>query len=72
MLNATHMFPRAQYYEGSKNENLMFNEILKEFSLRVSIIYNLQTSGDISPREAYLQIAELWQKLEKSTNSSMT
>ncbi|MFN5396221.1 MAG: hypothetical protein ACK5RE_18375 [Pseudanabaena sp.] len=50
----------------------MFNEILKEFSLRVSIIYNLQTSGDISPQEAYSQIAELWQKLEKSTNSSMS
>ena len=72
MLNATHMFPRSRYYEESKTENLMFNAILKEFSLRVSIIYNLQTSDEISPSEAYLQIAELWQKLEKSANSSIS
>ena len=72
MLNATHMFPRSRYSEESKTENLIFNATLKEFSLRVSIIYNLQTSGDISPSEAYLQIAELWQKLEKSANSSMS
>lgn len=71
MLNAPQIFPRSRDYGDSQTENLMFNEILKEFSLRVSIIYNLQTSGDISQSEAYLQLAGLWQQLEKSANSSL-
>nr|WP_225902897.1 hypothetical protein [Pseudanabaena yagii] len=49
----------------------MFNTVLKEFSLRVSIIYNLQTNGEISSKEAYSQLAELWQQLEKSAKSSI-
>ncbi|WP_271252178.1 DUF7219 family protein [Pseudanabaena sp. Chao 1811] len=71
MLNAPQIFPRSRTYGESQTENLMFHEMLKEFSLRVSIIYNLQTSGDISQSEAFLQLAELWQQLEKSANSSI-
>jgi len=71
MLKTSHLFPRSRQYGEANNENLMFNSVLKEFSLRVSIIYNLQTSGEISSHEAYAQLAELWQQLEKSANSTL-
>jgi hypothetical protein len=71
MLNTSQLFPRSRQYGEANNENLMFNTVLKEFSLRVSIIYNLQTNGEISSKEAYSQLAELWQQLEKSAKSSI-
>ncbi|MFM7887054.1 MAG: hypothetical protein ACKPCM_10270, partial [Pseudanabaena sp.] len=60
------MFPRSRYYGKFTPENLMFNSNLQEFSHRVSIICALETGGKLSPQEAYIQIAELWQQLEKS------
>ncbi|TYQ31252.1 hypothetical protein [Pseudanabaena sp. UWO310] len=60
------LFPRSRYYGKFTPENLIFNANLQEFSHRVSIISSLETGGKISSREAYLQIAELWQQLERS------
>jgi hypothetical protein len=60
------MFPRSRYYGTFTPENLMFNANLQEFSHRVSIICALETGGKISAQEAYTQITELWQQLERS------
>jgi hypothetical protein len=61
-----HMFPRSRYYGEFTPENLMFNANLQEFSHRVSIICALETGGKISTQEAYSQIAEMWQLIEKT------
>ena len=47
-------------------QNLIFNANLQEFATRVSYICNLQTIGKISTEDAYKQINELWQQLERS------
>ncbi len=60
------LFPQSRYYGTFTPENLAFNANLQEFSHRVSIICALETGGKISPQDAYLQIAELWQQIEKS------
>ncbi|BBC25763.1 hypothetical protein [Pseudanabaena sp. ABRG5-3] len=60
------MFPQSRYYGKFTPENLMFNANLQEFSHRVSIICALETGGKISAQEAYTQITELWQQLERS------
>jgi len=60
------MFPRSRYYGKFTPENLMFNSNLQEFSHRVSIICALETGGKLSSQEAFTQIAELWQQLERS------
>ena len=60
------LFPQSRYYGEFTPENLAFNANLQEFSYRVSIICGLETGGKISSEEAYSQVAELWQQLEKS------
>ena len=60
------LFPQSRYYGTFTPENLMFNSNLQYFSHRVSIICALETGGKISFQEAYKQISELWQKLDKS------
>jgi hypothetical protein len=47
-------------------QNLAFDANLQEFTNRISIICALETGGKISPNEAYLQIKELWKKLDAS------
>ncbi len=47
-------------------QNLAFDANLQEFTNRISIICALETGGKISPNEAYQQIKELWNKLDKS------
>jgi hypothetical protein len=47
-------------------QNLAFDANLQEFTNRISIICALETGGKISPNEAYLQIKELWSKLDTS------
>ncbi|PZV10696.1 MAG: hypothetical protein DCF20_20940 [Pseudanabaena sp.] len=66
------LFPQSRYYGKFTPESFMFNANLQEFSHRVSIICSLETGGKISPQEAYLQIAELWQQLERSKHNLLT
>ncbi|NMG18486.1 DUF7219 family protein [Brasilonema bromeliae] len=47
-------------------QNLVFNANLQEFATHVSYICNLQTLGKLSTEDAYKQINELWQRLERS------
>jgi hypothetical protein len=60
------MFPRSRYYGEITPKNLMFNSNLQEFSYRVSIITALETGGQISSKEAFMLIEDLWQQLELS------
>ncbi len=60
------LYPRSRYYGNVKPENLVFNANLQEFAQRVGYLSSLETSGKISPTEAYEQIDQLWEQLKKS------
>lgn len=60
------LFPRSRYYGEFKPENVVFNANLQEFAQRVNFICNLETSGKLSPEEAYDAVKELWKQLKKS------
>lgn len=58
--------PRSRYYGQVKPENLVFNANLQEFAQQVSYICNLETSGKLSPEEAYRKIQALWKDLKRT------
>ncbi|WP_315791039.1 DUF7219 family protein [Fischerella sp. JS2] len=60
------LYPHSSYRGQVKPENLLFNANLQEFAQKVSYIANLETSGKLSPEEAYSQIKMLWKKLKLS------
>jgi hypothetical protein len=60
------LYPHYQYHGQFKPEYIAFNANLQEFSQRVSYICNLQTSGKLSPEDAYAQIKNLWKQLKIS------
>lgn len=59
-------YPRSRYYGKFTPNNLVFNANLQEFAQKVNYICALETSGKISPEDAYQQIKTLWQKLKAS------
>jgi len=69
MAQSDFLYPRSRYYGAIKPETLIFNANLQEFSQKVSYISNLETSGKLSPEEAYHQIEALWQQLETSKHN---
>ena len=60
------LYPHASYHGQVKLENLVFNANLQEFAQKVGYITALETSGKLSPFEAYKKIKVLWQQLKKS------
>lgn len=62
----TFLYPQSRYYGQVKPENLVFNANLQEFAQKVNYICNLETSGKITPQDAYSQIKELWKLLKLS------
>ena len=58
--------PRAGYRGQVKPENLVFNANLQEFSHKISYITALETSGKLSPEDAYSKIKVLWKQLKRS------
>jgi hypothetical protein len=60
------LYPRGRYYGQVKPENLVFNANLQEFAQKVGIITSLETSGKLSPEEAYKQIKALWKQLKRT------
>ena len=60
------VFPRSRYYGEFTPENVVFNANLQEFAQRVSFICNLETSGKMTPQEAYEAVKELWHVLKTS------
>ncbi|MBD1847152.1 hypothetical protein H6F89_27850 [Cyanobacteria bacterium FACHB-63] len=60
------LYPNAHYRGNFSPENLAFNANLQEFAQRVSLLCGLETSGKISPDDAYDQIKGLWNELKTS------
>ncbi|MBF2067180.1 MAG: hypothetical protein IGS39_22600 [Calothrix sp. C42_A2020_038] len=60
------LYPRSRYYGQVKPENLVFNANLQEFAQRINFICSLETSGKITPEDAYEQIKALWKKLKQT------
>jgi hypothetical protein len=60
------LYPRSSYRGQVTPENLIFNANLQEFSHKVGYITGLETSGKLSPEEAYSQIQVLWKQLKHS------
>ncbi|BAZ09125.1 hypothetical protein NIES4071_09310 [Calothrix sp. NIES-4071] len=63
---ANFFYPRYPYRGNFTPENLVFNSNLQEFAQKVGYICGLQTSGKISPEEAYTQIKKLWKQLKQA------
>jgi hypothetical protein len=60
------LYPQSRYYGKFTPENLVFDANLQEFCLKVGYITGLETSGKLSPEEAYQQIKILWKQLKQS------
>lgn len=60
------LYQRRSYHGNFTPEALVFNANLQEFATRVGYISNLQTLGKLSPQDAYQQITELWERLQRS------
>lgn len=63
------LYPHARYYGDVKPENVVFNANLQEFAQRVTFLSCLETSGKISPADAYKQIDQLWEQLKQSMHN---
>lgn len=60
------LYPRSRYYGQVKPENLVFNANLQEFTQKIGFICALETSGKISPEDAYDQVKALWKQLKRT------
>ncbi|BAY11530.1 DUF7219 family protein [Calothrix sp. NIES-2098] len=60
------LYPHSRYYGQFNPENLVFNANLQRFAQQVGYITALETSGKLSPEEAYKQIKALWKQLKRS------
>jgi hypothetical protein len=60
------LYPIGKYYGEFKPENLAFNANLQEFAQRVSYLCALESNGKISSQDAYEEIKNFWQQLERS------
>jgi hypothetical protein len=60
------LYSRNHYHGKIKPENIVFNANLQEFAQRISYIVNLETGGKLPTEEAYNQIQELWEQLQRS------
>ena len=59
-------YQKYDYRGNFTPQSLVFNANLQEFAAAVSYICSLETVGKISPEDAYNQISEFWQHLERS------
>lgn len=60
------LYPRSRYYGQFDPKNLVFNANLQEFAQKIGYITALETSGKLSPEDAYNQIKALWKQLKHS------
>jgi len=47
-------------------EEILFNENLQEFTVKVGHLCGLEANGKITPAEAYQRIRDLWKMLKRS------
>jgi len=57
---------QSRYHGDFTPANFVFNANLQEFATKVSYIACLETSGKISPQDAFDQISVLWKQLKAS------
>ncbi|PSN17161.1 hypothetical protein C7271_19190 [filamentous cyanobacterium CCP5] len=62
----TFLYPHASYWGNGQPNAIVFNANLQEFSQRVGYISALYQGGKLTSLEAYRQIDQLWQALERS------
>lgn len=60
------LYPRSQYRGEFTPGNLAFNANLQEYAQKIGYLCNLETSGKISPEDAYHRIKNLWKQLKQS------
>ncbi|OKH43304.1 hypothetical protein NIES2101_30845 [Calothrix sp. HK-06] len=60
------LYPRSRYYGQFDPKNLVFNANLQEFAQKIGYITALETSGKLSPEDAYNQVKALWKQLKRS------
>ena len=58
--------PQPSYHGNLTAANIAFNANLQEFSNKVVLICSLESSGKLSPHNAYKQIKALWKDLKLS------
>ncbi|NJO47782.1 MAG: hypothetical protein HC825_05810 [Oscillatoriales cyanobacterium RM1_1_9] len=63
------LYPRGRYRGKFTPQNLTFDANLQEFAQKINYICGLETSGKISPDEAYHQIKDLWKQVKTSKDN---
>jgi hypothetical protein len=53
-------------YQPNSPEEILFNDNLREFTVKVGQICGLESNGKISQEEAYRRIRDLWKLLKRS------
>lgn len=53
-------------YQANSPEEILFNDNLREFTVKIEHICGLETNGKISQQEAYRRIRDLWKALKRS------
>lgn len=53
-------------YRANSPEEILFNENLREFAVKIGQVCSLERNGKISQPEAYLRIRNLWKMLKTS------
>lgn len=56
-------------FQANSPEEIIFNENLRQFTVKVGAICGLEANGKISQAEAYQRVRDLWKKLKRSKNN---
>ncbi len=56
-------------YQPNSPEEIVFNDNLREFTVKIGQICGLESNGKISQQEAYRRIRDLWKMLKRSKKS---
>lgn len=53
-------------YQANSPEEIVFNNNLREFTVKIEHICGLEMNGKIPQQEAYRRIRDLWKRLKRS------
>lgn len=53
-------------HQANSPEEILFNNNLREFTVKIEHICSLETNGKIAQEEAYRRIRDLWRELKRS------
>ena len=66
MTTSEFVFPRLEFHGEDRADYVRFDQELQDFAQRTAMISSLETSGKISPLEAYRRIEFMFHKLKRS------